>query len=209
MLRSRPFLALVVAMALAACASYAVIVNLVPLLTERRVSVELAAVALGLGGAGQVLGRLGYGFLSRRLGVQARTSLVLTGVAVTTAGLAILTSVPALIVAAVLAGVVRGILTLVQATAVSDRWGSSHYGQLTGVLSAPVTLTAALAPWIGATIAAALGGYAAMFWVMGGIGLAAATVALASVPHPPTAALTRGPGAAPEVSAAAPEPAGH
>jgi MFS family permease len=87
-----------------------------------------------------------------------------------------------LIIVAVAAGMVRGILTLVQATAVTDRWGSTHYGQLTGVLSAPATLTSALAPWIGAALAAALGGYPAMFWVMAGIAAIAAVLGLASVP---------------------------
>ena len=181
-LRSRPFLALVAAFALAACASYAVVVNLVPLLDQRGVTLQVAAVALGLGGAGQVLGRLGYGWLSRWWGVRARTCLTLAGVAVTTALLAVFTGVAALITVAVLAGMVRGILTLVHATAVTDRWGTSHYGQLSGVLSAPVTLTAAMAPWIGAVLAAVLGGYPAMFWVMAGLAAVAAVLGLASVP---------------------------
>jgi MFS family permease len=181
-LRSRPFVALVVAMALAACASHAVIVNLVPLLTERRLSLQLAAVALGLGGVGQVLGRLGYPALTRRLSVAARTTLVLAGVAATTVVLAMLRSVPALVAAVVLAGVVRGVLTLLQATAVTDRWGVNYYGRLTGVLSAPVTLTAALAPWIGAALAAGLGGYAAMFVVMAGLAAAGAVIGSVSVP---------------------------
>ena len=183
-LRSRPFLALVAVMALTVCASYAVIVNLVPLLVARGVSVEVAAVALGLGGAGQVVGRLGYGWLTRRLSVRVRTVATVAGVAVTTALLAVFTNVVVLILIAVVAGMVRGILTLVQATAVTDRWGSTHYGQLTGVLSAPATLTAAVAPWIGAALAAALGGYPRMFWVMAGIAAVAAVLGLASVPAP-------------------------
>ena len=185
-LRSRPFLALVAAMALTVCASYAVMVNLVPLLVGRGVSIELAAVALGLGGAGQVVGRLGYGWLTRRLSVRARTAVTVAGVAVTTALLAVFTNVAVLIMVAVVAGMVRGVLTLVQATAVTDRWGTSHYGQLTGVLSAPATLTAALAPWIGAALAAALGGYPPMFWVMAGVAALAAVLGLASVPARPT-----------------------
>ena len=47
------------------------------------------------------------------------------------------------------AGTVRGNLTLLQATAVTDRWGTSHYARLTAILSAPVTIAAALAPWAG------------------------------------------------------------
>ena len=181
-LRSRSFLALVAAFALTACASYAVVVNLVPLLDRGASTLEVAAVALGLGGAGQVLGRLGYALLSRRWGVRARTCLTLAGVAVTTALLAVVTGLAALITVAVLAGMVRGILTLVHATAVTDRWGTADYGQLTGVLSAPVTLAAALAPWIGAVLAALLGSYSTMFWVMAGLAAVAAVLGLASIP---------------------------
>ena len=140
---------------------------------------------LGLGGAGRVLGRLGYGRLCHRFAVRARTTLTLAGVAVTTALLAVFTGVAELIIVAVLGGMVRGVLTLVHATAVTDRWGDSHYGQLSGVLSAPVALTAALAPWIGAVLAVVLGGYAAMFWVMAGVAAAAAILGLGSVPDPP------------------------
>ena len=53
--RSAAFVALVAAFALAGLASYAVIANLVPLMSQRGISTGAAAVALGLGGAGQVL----------------------------------------------------------------------------------------------------------------------------------------------------------
>ena len=173
-LTSRPFIALAAALALAACASHAAVVNLVPLLTERGIGIGVAAVILGLGGAGQVLGRLGYGPLHRRLDVRSRTVAVLLGVAVSTVLIAVLTGLAGLVAAVIFAGVVRGLLTLVQATAVRERWGAAHYGRLTGVLLAPATMTAALAPWIGAALAASLGGYAAMFWVMGAVALTAA-----------------------------------
>ena len=179
---SRPFLALTAALALSASASYAVIANLVPLMSERGISTEAAAIALGLGGAGQVAGRLGYGTLVRRIGVVPRTVSVLTGVAVTTALLGIATSVTALIVMAILSGVARGIKTLLHATAVTERWGATHYGHLSGMLSAPVTLATALGPWVGAVLASLLGGYGQMFLVLGGVGVVAAFISIASKP---------------------------
>ena len=182
--RSRSFLALVAALALGSCASYAVVVNLVPLLAERHIPLGIAAVALGLGGAGQVVGRVGYRSLTGRTSVRARTTLTLTGIAVTTGLLAAFTSLAALLVLAVLAGVVRGIATLVQATAVTDRWGAAHYGRLSGVLAAPVTVAAAVAPWVGAVLADLLGGYAAMFWTMAALAAAAALLGWVSVPRP-------------------------
>jgi cyanate permease len=169
-------------MALAACASSAVVVNLVPLLIEHGASTGVAAIALGLGGAGQVLGRLGYGTLTRGLDVRSRTVLVLAALAATTALLGVFASLAALITFAVVAGTVRGMLTLLQATAITERWGTAHYGHLAGIMTAPVMLTAASAPWIGAALADALGGYAPMFLLMGGVGLLAIVASLAAVP---------------------------
>ena len=179
--RSRTFVVLAVAMTLAAFSFYAGVINLVPLLLARGLSESTAAVALGLGGAGQVAGRLGYGRLARRTSLRTRTVVVLLGGAVTTAALAVLPG-PAqlLIVGAVLAGCARGIFTLLSATAVSDRWGVRHYGRLNGLLSAPMTLAAAVAPAAGAGLAAVVNGYPEMFLILAAAG-AMATVLAAAV----------------------------
>ena len=121
--RSRAFLALGAAFTLTAFATFAVLVNLVPLLIERGLGHGVAAVALGLGGAGQVLGRLGYARIDRRFDVRVRTVLVLVAVAITTALIGLLTSVVALILAVIMAGMARGVFTLLHATAITDRWG--------------------------------------------------------------------------------------
>ncbi len=175
--QSRPFVALTAAFALSALASYAVIVNLVPLMVQRGISTEAAAAALGLGGVGQVLGRLGYQTLARRVSVVPRTVIIMAGIAVTTALLGIFSSLAALVAVAVAAGLVRGIMTLLQATAVTERWGTAHYGRLSGILSAPVMISTALGPFIGATLASLLDGYAAMFLVLGVVAACAAITA--------------------------------
>ncbi|MCW2734830.1 MAG: major facilitator transporter [Mycobacterium sp.] len=178
--RSRPFVALTVSFALAALASYAVVVNLVPLMSQRGFSTGAAAVALGLGGAGQVLGRLGYQAMVRRIGVVPRTVIVMIAVAATTALLGLFTSYVALATVAVAAGVVRGIMTLLQATAVTERWGATHYGRLSGWLSAPIMISTALGPFVGAALATMLHGYAAMFLALGAIATLAAACAAAT-----------------------------
>jgi MFS family permease len=183
--RSRPFIALTIAFALATCASYAIIVNLIPLMAERGIGPQIAAVALGLGGVGQVLGRLGYRALVRHLGVRARTVVIFTAIAITTTLLGVVTSMSGLIAVAILAGFGRGIMTLLQATAVTERWGATHYGHLSGILSAPISLTTALGPWIGAALASLLHGYAPMFLVLGGVGVAAVMGALSVPRHLP------------------------
>jgi MFS family permease len=189
--RSRPFLLLVAALALAAFAAFAVVVNQVPLLIERGMSTGGAAWALGLGGLGQVLGRLGYCRLVAVTGVRGRTTVILALSAVATALLAVLPG-PAvlLIAAAMLAGAARGVLTLLQATAITDRWGAVHYGRLNGLASAPALVAIAVAPWAGAALAGLLGGYPAVFAILAGCAALAAVLAAGSVPRPPTSTPT-------------------
>ena len=168
-LTSRVFLLLAAAMTLSAFAQYAVIVNLVPLLTGRGLSATEAAWALGLGGAGQVAGRLCYPTLAARSSVRGRALAVMAAGAVTIAMLGVLPG-PAglLIAAAIVAGAVRGLFTLLEATAISDRWGPAGYASLNGVFSAPLTAAIALAPTAGAALAAALGSYPALFLALAG-----------------------------------------
>jgi MFS family permease len=182
--RSRPFLLLVAAIALGAFAAFAVVVNQVPLLVDRGLSLTTAAWALGLGGLGQVLGRLGYPALARRAGVRTRSALVLGVLAGATALLALLPG-PALVLiaAAVLAGSARGVFTLLEATAVSDRWGAAHYGRLNGLLLAPATVATALAPWAGAALSEVLGGYPAVFALLAVLAAVAGLLAAGTLPR--------------------------
>jgi MFS family permease len=171
-LTSRVFLLLAAAMTLSAFAQYAVIVNLVPLLTGRGMSPAQAAWALGLGGAGQVAGRLCYPALAARSSVRGRALAVMAAGAVTIALLGVLPGPAALLIAAaILAGAVRGLFTLLEATAISDRWGPAGYASLNGVLSAPLTAAIALAPTAGAALAGALGSYPALFLALAGTSL--------------------------------------
>lgn len=180
--RSGTFLTLAVALSLAALATFAAVINLVPLLAERGISTGVAAVALGLGGAGQVVGRLGYATIVRRTSVLARTVAILLALALTTALLGVLTTAAALIAGAVVAGMARGVFTLLQATAVTDRWGRRYYGHLTGLLSAPMAITMALAPFAGAAMAHLFGSYRTTFLVLGALAAVAVLLALRTVP---------------------------
>ncbi|MXM62511.1 MFS transporter [Streptomyces sp. HUCO-GS316] len=179
--RSRPFLMLTAALTLNGFAMYAVVIALVPLLISRGMSSSAAAWALGLGGAGQTLGRTLYATLARHTGVTTRTVVLITLGGITTAAFALITGpFPALVGIAVAAGVVRGNLTLLQATAVSDRWGTTHYGRLSGLLAAPVTVAGALAPFAGAAVAREMGGYPALFGLLAGISVGAGVLGAAS-----------------------------
>ncbi|MEV0694129.1 MFS transporter [Streptomyces sp. NPDC050388] len=176
--RSRPFLLLAAAFTLSSFAMYAVVIALVPLLLEHGYTTSQAAWALGIGGAGQTLGRTLYAALARRTTPTARTTILIALGGLTTAAFA---AAPGpyglLIVVSVVAGMVRGNLTLLQATAVTDRWGTAHYGRLSGLLAAPATTAAALAPFAGAALAVPLGGYGPLFCLLAAVSVAAALIA--------------------------------
>ncbi|QIS06719.1 MFS transporter [Nocardia brasiliensis] len=184
--RSPAFVALAIALSVTGFASFAAIVTLVPLLTERGLDVGLAAVALGLGGAGQVASRLGYSAFAARTSLRTRTLTILLAIAATTMLLGIFTTAAALVTVAIIAGMARGVFTLLQATAITDRWGTTHYGHLTALLSAPLTISLAMAPFAATALAAAVGGYANAFRILGALAAAAALVSLASIPTPPS-----------------------
>ncbi|MEU9472169.1 MFS transporter [Streptomyces avermitilis] len=181
--RSRQYWLLAAALTLSAFAVSAVVVALVPLLLERGFTTTEAAWALGLGGAGQTLGRTLYATLARRTGVTARTAALIAFGGLTTAAFALVPGPYALLVAlSVCAGMVRGNLTLLQATAITDRWGTTHYGRLSGLLAAPTTAASALAPFAGTALAAPLGGYPHLFELLALMAATAALVALMTRP---------------------------
>jgi cyanate permease len=177
-LKSRTFVFLAAAGTLASLSTYASLVHLVPLLLDQGLGVRLAAWALGLSGAAQVLGRLLYPTLDRRLAPNTRAATILVVMA---ASLVALAAVPGpavlLVVVAVVGGVGRGLFTLVGATIVTDHWGPDRYAALNGVYQAPKGVAAALAPAFGAAVAAVTGGYTAMFWVLAGLAAAGAGLA--------------------------------
>ncbi|MFV2195446.1 MFS transporter [Nocardiopsis sp. LOL_012] len=184
-LRSRGFWALTAALTAGVLTVFAVVVSIVPLLDARGLDTTTAAWLLGAGGVGQVLGRLVYAPLERRLAVVSRTVVVLGACAATTLSLALVPGPwPLLMAMVILAGVARGALTLLHATAVADRWGTGDYAVISGVMHTPLMLATALAPWVGAVLAGALGGYPAAFAVMGVLAAAGAVAALLSRPAP-------------------------
>jgi MFS family permease len=160
---SRRFLALTAALAITALCSSAVVVNLVPLLREQGIGLRAASTVLAIGGLGQVAGRLAYAPIALRLSPVRQGVAVLGVLAATTALLGLVETMYAVVLVVLVAGSARGCLTLLRATAVTDRWGTRHYAQLTGALSLPVALAGASAAWVGAQLASWLGSYSASF----------------------------------------------
>jgi predicted MFS family arabinose efflux permease len=177
--RTHTFIFLASALTLSAFALYTAMINLIPLLSFRGASTTAAAWALGLNGLGQVLGRTAYSSLARHMSVGSRTTVLIAAGGATTAVLAAVPGPLVLLVGfAVLAGAVRGNLTLLQATAVSDRWGTVSYARRSALLAAPVTVATALAPFAGTALAGPLGGYPQMFGFLSLVSMLAAALAL-------------------------------
>ncbi|UUW88716.1 MFS transporter [Pimelobacter simplex] len=180
-LTSRTFVLVAASGALTSLVMYTSLVHLVPLLLDRGMGVQLAAWALGLSGAGQVLGRLLYPALDRRLAPNLRAALVITVLSIAVGAVAVIPGpVPLLIAIAILAGAARGLFTLIGATVVSDHWGPERYAALNGVYNAPLGVAAALSPAFGSAIAAATGSHTALFVILGCLGLTAAGLAVAA-----------------------------
>lgn len=177
--RTLAFLALMLAATLSAFVVYAALINLVPLLVERGLTTTEAAFGLAVGGAGQVAGRLGYAWFARVTTPVSRLTVTIIAVAITTALVAVaLAGIVVLFTVSAVMGVARGIFTLIQATAVSDRWGTSRFGHLNGILSAPVMVASAVAPFAGAALADTLGGQQEAFLVLAGLALVAVVPAV-------------------------------
>ncbi|MDJ0459878.1 MFS transporter [Arthrobacter sp. NQ7] len=161
--RSKEFLALQALMVLLCLGLYTVTLNIIPLLMEKGSNYTLAALGLGLVGAGQVAGRLLFAALPAK-----KRIILVTGTA--TAVLLLLAllpgPVPLLISAGMIAGAVRGCQTLLQATIVADRWGTSGLGTLQGIFAAPLTVVTALAPAAGPALATWFGSFTAMAYAM-------------------------------------------
>lgn len=179
--RTGAFAALLVSTTIAAFATGVSVVHLPLMLTGRGLDPTLAAIVLGVGGIGQVLGRTGFGAVAARTGVTVRTVGVLVALSVTTALLGLVPGPLALLIAlSLLGGAARGFFTLVRATAVSERWGVANYATLSGILAAPAIAVGALAPWGGSLLAVSLGSYPPVYLVLAGLfALSAAVVTLA------------------------------
>lgn len=182
-MRSPAYILMTIGLTLGGVAMFAAVINLVPMLIDRGISSTLAAWILALNGLGQVVGRLFYLLVERRLSVMARHMWVYGLLAVSTAALAVdVTNAAWLILVAMVAGAGRGISTLLKATAVTDRWGQRAYGRLSGVFNAPVMFGIAIAPALGAWLAELTGSWEAMYLVLTGFGALAVIALTFSLP---------------------------
>jgi len=121
-------------------------VHLVPYLGERGYDVSVAAAAAGAIGATQLVGRLCFAPLERRvsprvvsLGVFALQPLALLA-------LLLVPSTTGVVVFVVLFGAGRGAETLMRSTVIAGRYGPLRFASIAGVLTLVITGAQAVSP---------------------------------------------------------------
>lgn len=145
--------------------------HLIPMLTEKGLPVAQQLVVAALIGPAQVVGRM----LMMRAAVPHPVRLSLPVYTVMSLGLLCLALGHGmwLMVAAVLYGCANGVNTMLRAMAMPELISRHHYATLNGLMMTPVLLMQAAAPWLGALLWRAAGGYWLMLWVMVALALAA------------------------------------
>jgi MFS family permease len=141
--------------------------HLVPLMMERRASPALILTTMAVIGPAQVLARLLWFTLGRKV----RASIV--GIVITTAfptSVVVLmcagTSPALLILFAVVYGGANGMMTILRGTIVQDLMWTEGYGAVSGLLSVPSNIAKGIAPISAAAIWTVGGNYVPVEWTV-------------------------------------------
>jgi MFS family permease len=145
-LRSRVFLAFTGSAVFSALATATVAVHVLPFLIESGRSAAFAAFVVGLVGAMQIPGRLLFAFLSGRLPTRWLSPATFLLQALALFWLPWAKTEAGAIGFACLFGVGNGIVTLLRASRPAEFFGTSSYGEISGVIAFASTMARALAP---------------------------------------------------------------
>ena len=181
-LHDRAFWWLSAAFILATLATMAVIVYLIPYLTQQGYSREFAAAAAGAIGLLALPGRLVFTPLGSRVPRQWVAALIFV---LQTAGLLVLAEVDStvgVIIFVVLFGAGFGAITPARAALVADLYGPTHYGSINGVLAMCVTGARAVAPVGAGLLVTWLDSYQPLLWGLIVLSALAALAALRAKP---------------------------
>jgi MFS family permease len=175
-LRDPAFWWLAAGFALETISAVAVGVYLIAYLTDRGDGARFAAFATGLIGAAQVAARILATMLGHRVSQVTLTGFVFALQAVALAILLEWQVNAGVLLAVLLLGMGRGVVTLMRAGLVAEFYGRRNFGAINGSLALMLNGARALAP-IGAGIAyGLLGGYRPVFWGLAGISLLGASM---------------------------------
>jgi MFS family permease len=173
----RRFWTMTAAFSAVAITSFATSVLLIAHLVDAGWTLRRAALAGGVLGGSQLLGRLAFGPTMQRLrlAVAAPVLFLVPGL-----GVLVLLAAdggPAVWPAVVVLGMGQGATTLLRPTLFVDLYGTDRFGVLNGLAATPITLARALAPLVAALVVAATGGYTVTFVLLAAVSLVAAFIA--------------------------------
>lgn len=148
-------------------------IHLIPLLTERGYSLEMAVAAFSIIGPAQVAGRMAMAAGERSFGMKG-TGAATLGLGVLAFALLPLLPAGSWLVAAFAAlfGASNGMMTIVRALLPPELFGRDNYGVIQGMIAMPVRLTTASAPFLFGALWAWWGGYTAVMILCLGISVA-------------------------------------
>ena len=169
-LRVPAFWLLTASFTLYAFAQAALWAHAVPAFAAKGVADVDALLVLMVVGPAQVAGRLGYVWLGRHLPLRSVGAVVLTGLPLAMALFAVGSSLPALLLFALLFGVANGLVTIVRGGLVPEYFGRAHVGRIGGLMSTIGLMSRAAAPLLASWLLLALGGYREMLLVLSGLG---------------------------------------
>jgi MFS family permease len=149
-------------------------IHLIPILTERGFSLDMAVVAFSIIGPAQVAGRMAMAMGERAFGMKG-TGVATLGLGVLAFGLLALLPVGFWWVAAFAAlfGASNGMMTIVRALLPPELFGRENYGVIQGMIAMPVRLTTASAPFLFGALWAWWGNYTAVTILCLGFSVAA------------------------------------
>ncbi len=164
--------------ALGTFSTIAVGVYLIAFLVERGDGVGFAAFATGLIGAAQVAARILATALGQRVSQLTLTALVFAVQALAMAILLRWDANAGVLLAVLLLGMGRGVVTLMRPTLIADFYGRRNFGAINGALAFILNIARALAPVVAGVAFGVFGAYDPVFWMLGGVSLLAGLLIL-------------------------------
>jgi MFS family permease len=156
----------------------AVFVYLVPYLTQRGYSPQVAATFVGLIGLMALPGRLLLTPLGDRISRALTTAAIFLTQALGCALLLLVPSVVGVVLFIILFGAGFGAVSPARAGLLVDYYGPSHFGRINSVVAFAVSVARGLAPALAAIIYVRTGTYRAVFWILAALLLVATLASL-------------------------------
>lgn len=188
-LRTRGFWLLALAFGLSSLSASAIRVHFIPYLTLVGVDSSAAAIATGIIGVTQVIGRLVFAPIERRVRIYMLVLVVFGVQAVSALALVLGSNLLTIGIFILCFGISQGTFTLVRASMMADLYGIRHYGRISSVMAIVLTVTATSAPVVASLIYDNSGSYDLVLWLVLFLAIGATVVIYwakrdTSTPHP-------------------------